>query len=71
MGSFPAKIIGVFLAFILMVFAPIITVTLVDDIKIERRTWNYLTDFTDIASDKGVLTENDYTDLLQKLVLLQ
>jgi len=67
LGSFPAKIIGVFLAFILMVFAPIITVTLVDDIKIERRTWNYLTDFTDIASDKGVLTENDYTEFVTKL----
>ena len=67
MGSFPAKIIGVFLAFILMIFAPIITVTLVEDIKIERRTWNYLTDFTVIVCDKGILTENDYTEFVAKL----
>lgn len=67
MGSFPGKLIGVMLAFILMIIAPMVNVVLTQNIRIERTTWNYLKNFTDTASDKGMLTKNDYTEFIAKL----
>lgn len=67
MATFPSKILAVFLAFLLLTFAPLIIVSLVQDIRTERITWNALTDYTDIVTDKGVLTENDYREFVAKL----
>lgn len=67
MGSFPGKIFAVLLAFILLVFTPLIILSLVQDIRTERVTWNALTDYTDVVSDKGVITQNDYTEFVAKL----
>lgn len=65
--SIVSKIIGIVLAFVLLVFTPLICVTLPQTIRTERVTWNALTDYTDTVTDKGVITKSDYETFVAKL----
>lgn len=67
MGSFLSKLIAVVITFIMLVLSPLILLSLIQDIRTERITWNAVTDYTDIVSDKGVLNENDYKEFIAKL----
>jgi hypothetical protein len=67
MSSIAGKLIAVILAFALLAVAPIMIVIMSQNIRTERVTWNSLTDFTDIVSDKGLLDSKDYYELVAKL----
>lgn len=67
MGSFPGKVIGVLLCFILLVFAPISITVVTQNIRTERLIWNALTYYTDVVTDKGIMEILDYEDFIAKL----
>jgi len=67
MTSFVPKIIGVILALVLLILAPMVCKSNIDEIAIERTTWNALEMYVDIIADKGQLTVSDYTDFVKRV----
>ncbi len=56
------KILGVFLAFILLAGAPLIIRTMGKDLTMERSVLNEMTNLIDKVTDSGLLTKQDLTD---------
>ena len=67
MAAFPMKLMGAILAILLLIFIPIVTAVEKNDIGIERTTWNCVQNYTDIISDKGRITSDDYEKFMLKL----
>ena len=67
MGDIIGKLTAVLLAFVLLAIAPVTIMVLSQNIRTERMTWNLLTNFTDIVSDKGVLLQSDYEQFITAL----
>ena len=67
MVSLPSKVIGVILAFVMLVFAPLVILSLTANIRTERIVWNALTNYTDIVADRGKLTQKDFDTFMSRL----
>ena len=67
MTSYLMKLIGGILAVILLAFVPLVTKVCIDEIEITRKGWNYLENYVDTVTDKGLLTEDDYEDFVRRL----
>ena len=57
------KIIGVILAFVLLVLAPVTITRMTDDMAAKRVILNEVNAFIDCATDKGSVTPSDIDDL--------
>jgi len=67
MNSFPGKVIGVLLCFILLILAPLVITALSANIRVERVTWNALTSYVDVLADRGIITHKDYEEFIANL----
>lgn len=67
MASFISKVIGIILIFVMLVICPLVITSATQNIRVERITWNAITDYTDTVCDKGVITPSDYKYLISKL----
>ncbi|MFD0671952.1 hypothetical protein [Cohnella sp. GCM10027633] len=56
------KILGVLLAFALLIGGPLVINTMSDDLTMNRSVLNEMTNFIDKITDKGTLSEQDLAD---------
>ena len=63
MGDIVGKVIGIILAFILCILAPLTVVVMSDDMSDRRLLYGELTNFVDEVVDTATITEEQLTDL--------
>lgn len=64
MSDIISKVIGVLLAFVLLILAPMTISRAADDAAMKRLVLNEVTNFIDKVTDKGDITAADYNDLV-------
>lgn len=62
MMSFISRVIGLVLALALLIGIPLVSEVSINNLRGERMSWNYLELYTDIISDKGLITQEDFDD---------
>ena len=62
MSDILSKILGIILAFVLLAFAPLTINTLTNDLSARRESINEVTNFINIVTDTGTITDNKLKD---------
>jgi len=61
------KLFAVILVVLGLALTPLINSTIIDDSRAQRLELNYTQNYLDVICDKGVISEDDYTDFATSL----